>query len=309
MRHDDPLPDVKPPAGPLVSCVMPTANRRAWVPLAIEYFLAQDYPNRDLVVVDDGADAVADLVPDDPRVRYVRIGRGQTLGAKRNACVEAARGDLIMHWDDDDWMARWRISYQVEALLNADAEVCGLRQMLFYDLATGKPWLYDYPADRRDWVAGGSLLYTREFWRRSPFPSVQVGSDTRFVMDRRLDRLAVVPDYRFYVAMIHPRNTSPKRQRGAYWTPWNGDLASVMGADFERYRAIQQASGDAPAPAPLPGKAPPPAPPSCEGEGRATGRFPLSSAEERGAGGGAPGAGATPPTYAVLMVVRNALEM
>ena len=32
---------------PLVSCIMPTYNRRALVPQAIEYFLRQDYPRRD----------------------------------------------------------------------------------------------------------------------------------------------------------------------------------------------------------------------------------------------------------------------
>jgi hypothetical protein len=50
---------------PQISCLMPTADRRAFVPLAIRYFLAQDYPEKELIIVDDGADSVADLVPDD----------------------------------------------------------------------------------------------------------------------------------------------------------------------------------------------------------------------------------------------------
>jgi glycosyltransferase involved in cell wall biosynthesis len=54
---------------PLVSCIMPTFNRRPFVPQAIRYFLAQDYPEKEFIIVDDGADSVADLVPDDPRVR------------------------------------------------------------------------------------------------------------------------------------------------------------------------------------------------------------------------------------------------
>jgi glycosyltransferase involved in cell wall biosynthesis len=102
---------------------MPTANRRHYVPQAIRYFLAQDYPNRELVILDDGPESVADLVPDDPQVRYVRLAGKRTLGAKRNECVKHARGDLIMHWDDDDWMASHRISYQVEAMLREKAEV------------------------------------------------------------------------------------------------------------------------------------------------------------------------------------------
>lgn len=214
---------------------MPTANRRSWVARAIKYFQTQDYPNKELVILDDGADSVADLVPDDPQMHYVRVTRKVTLGAKRNQCVEASRGDLIMHWDDDDWMASHRISYQIESLLREDAEVCGLRRMLFYELATGRTWLYQYPPNQRPWLAGGSLLYTRDFWRRAPFPEIQVASDTRFIYNQKLERAVVLDDYNFYVAMIHPGNTSPKNHRGSYWSPWEGDIRAVIGEDFPFY--------------------------------------------------------------------------
>lgn len=236
--------------GPLVSCVMPTRDRRAFVPRAIEYFQRQDYLNRELVILDDGTDPVSDLVPADPRIRYVRLSGSWTLGTKRNACVEESRGDLIMHWDDDDWMAPHRITYQVDALNREAAEACGVRQMLFYELENGQVWLYEYPAGQKRWLAGGSLLYTRDFWRRSPFPSVQVGSDTRFVWSqhRRLDRAITLSDYNFYVAMIHPGNTSPKALRTSYWSRWNGDIAAIMREDLPFYSsssATPRERGDA----------------------------------------------------------------
>lgn len=70
---------------------MPTANRRAFVPLAIRYFQRQDYAEKELVILDDGEDAIGDLIPDDPRVRYIRLNGKRTLGAKRNECVEASQ--------------------------------------------------------------------------------------------------------------------------------------------------------------------------------------------------------------------------
>src|SRR5436309_14676551 len=97
---------------PLVSCVMPTAGGRRWVAQAVRYFLRQDYPNRELVVLDDAAGAARPLIPDDPRIRYRRVEGEITLGAKRNLCVEESRGDLILHWDDDDWFAARRIRVQ-----------------------------------------------------------------------------------------------------------------------------------------------------------------------------------------------------
>jgi hypothetical protein len=86
-----------------VTCIMPTANRRRLVPGAIACFLDQDYPDRELVVVDDGADAVGGLVRDDHRVWYVLVAAGLTLGAKPNLVREHARGDVIPHRDDNDW--------------------------------------------------------------------------------------------------------------------------------------------------------------------------------------------------------------
>lgn len=222
---------------PLVSCIMPTANRRRYVPDAIRCFLRQDYPHKELVILDDGADSVADLIPDDPQIRYIRLTGKRTLGKKRNECVEAARGDLIMHWDDDDWHAPHRIRVQVEALLAANAEVCSVTQLLFYELETGVTWLYAYRSlKKHKWLAGGTLLYTRDFWRRAPFPDIQVASDTRFIFNHSLDRAAIMPDYSFYVAMIHPTNTSRKTTRGAYWSRWHGDLRAIMGSDLDWYR-------------------------------------------------------------------------
>ena len=231
---------------PLVSCIMPTAGRRSFVPHAIRYFLNQDYSNKELVIVDDGRNRIADLVPDDPQVRYFPLDGQRSLGTKRNICVEHSQGDLILHWDDDDWSAPSRIRCQVEALLGAGAEICGLRQMLFYEVRSGKVWLYSYPPRRKNWLAGGSLLYTRAFWRRSPFPNVQVASDTRFVMSQRLDRAVVLPDYRIYVALIHPGNTSPKHLKSSCWSRWSGDLGAVMREEVARLVELTREAGSRP---------------------------------------------------------------
>lgn len=217
---------------------MPTANRRAFVPRAIRAFLAQDYPECELVILDDGADPIVDLIPDHPRIRYSRNAQKQSLGLKRNECIRRSRGGLIMHWDDDDWSAPHRITYQVDTLRRENADMCGLRSMLFYQPATSQSWLYTYPERHRQWLAGGSLLYTREFWQRNPFPDVQVGEDTRFVWAQSRARIVVLPDFRFYVATIHSSNTSRKVCRGPYWSRYGEDLRNLIDGGQERPQLI-----------------------------------------------------------------------
>jgi glycosyltransferase involved in cell wall biosynthesis/SAM-dependent methyltransferase len=203
----------------LVSCIMPTANRRRFVPAAIEMFLAQDYPQKELVILDDGEDRVADLVPPRPELRYLRSERRRPIGAKRNEACTAARGDIILHWDDDDWYAPNRIRYQVEGLLTAQADLCGIDHVLFVDPGAGRAWEYVYPDGAAPWVYGATLCYRRAFWHAHPFAEINIGEDTRFVGTAAGARIHALADNRFYVGLMHERNTSPKRVRDARWQP------------------------------------------------------------------------------------------
>ena len=39
----------------LVSCIMPTCDRQVLIPVALKCYLSQDWPDKELVVIDDGA--------------------------------------------------------------------------------------------------------------------------------------------------------------------------------------------------------------------------------------------------------------
>jgi glycosyltransferase involved in cell wall biosynthesis len=226
---------------PLVSCIMPTANRGAFVPQAIQYFLRQDYPNRELIVVDDGADPVENLIPPDARVRYVRLERKHTIGAKRNLACENANGEIVVHWDDDDWMANWRLSYQVTNLLGQRADICGLDKLVHYDAASNQAWQYVYPQGYRPWVAGNTLGYTKRLWSENPFPDLNIGEDTHFLWSRRSKKIVALRDNTFYVALIHPGNTSPKQTQRACWHSYpTGELRDLIGADWMFYANLLQ---------------------------------------------------------------------
>jgi glycosyltransferase involved in cell wall biosynthesis len=225
------------PAPPLVSCLMPTADRRRCVPLAIAAFLRQDYSQRELVILDDGRDPVGDLVPPDPRIRYVRTPRARSLGTKRNDACRLARGAVLVHWDDDDWSAPWRLSYQVEQLLSASAGVVGLDRLWFYDPFLERAWQYRYPGPGA-WLAGTSLCFRRELWERHPFPDEPVGEDTRWILELPGAGLLAHAREDFLVARVHRGNTSPKRTDEAPWTPVATEVVrEMLGQDLADFRA------------------------------------------------------------------------
>jgi glycosyltransferase involved in cell wall biosynthesis len=228
---------------PLVSCIMPTANRRRFVAHAVEYFLKQDYPAAELVVVDDGTDAVADLMPADARVRYQHLERPTLLGSKRNLACEMARGDLILHWDDDDWMAPDRIARQAEVFYNSAAEVSGLSELFFYSPVSREAWRYRYRPMGKPWVAGNTMCYRKGIWRKAPFAAVAEGEDTRFVWSLRSSQVSALNDPSFFIGIVHDSNTAPKRRHDPSWTAVDPTpLRALMGSDIAFYDSLETAS-------------------------------------------------------------------
>jgi O-antigen biosynthesis protein len=216
-------------ATPLATCIMPTADRRRFISAAIDGFLAQRHPSVELLVVDDGADPVADLLPAVPRLRYVFLSGRRPLGEKRNLAVEAARGEVILHFDDDDWSHPDRVRTQFDALRAGTAEVCGLARMLWWDPVRAMAWRYTCPQVRRPWVAGNTLAYLKSSWRQAPFPAKAVGEDTAFVFGHTARRVLPIDDERLVIGTLHTTNTSTRQPHGKAWTPVDvGDVRRVI---------------------------------------------------------------------------------
>ena len=115
---------------PLVSAVIPTYNRAEYVGGAIESVLSQTYDNVEVVVVDDGStDDTREVLAeydDDDRVRVLHNDENQGIPYTMNRGVDAAEGDYIGVFGDDD---RWRptkVEKQVEAFEQLDDDYCGV---------------------------------------------------------------------------------------------------------------------------------------------------------------------------------------
>jgi glycosyltransferase involved in cell wall biosynthesis len=218
---------------------MPTCDRRRFAARAIEYFRRQDHRRSELLILDDGGDPIEDLVPRDRRIRYVRLERRMILGAKRNHGCELARGEIVLHWDDDDWQAPDRISAQLTELRRRDAELVGVDRELFVDPRARRAWIYSRPPGPRPWLAGTSLAYRKDFWERNRFPEVAVGEDTRFVWAAAGARLASLDDYRLVVGIIHAGNANPKRTASAGWSPCPfAEVEQLLGEDAAFYAGL-----------------------------------------------------------------------
>lgn len=186
--------------GPLVSCVMPTWNRRAFIPAAIDCWLKQTYENRELVILDDGDEPIEDLIPDDPRILYIVEGKRRITGDKRNRVNSLAQGEIICHWDDDDWSASDRIAYQVAQLQKTGKAITGFSDLLFWDLAEN--CAKRFRSSVAGYVCGTTFCYTKEFWSVHRFRARHEASDNDFIYPVTA-QCAASKDTSHMVARIH----------------------------------------------------------------------------------------------------------
>lgn len=120
---------------PLVSVVIPTYNRAQMLEQAIDSVLAQDYPNFELIVVDDGSsDHTSEILNKYSFQISCHYQERQGVSSARNHGTRLSRGKYICFLDSDDLWQHRKLSVQVE----------------FMELATQIP-----------------LCYTDEIWIRN----------------------------------------------------------------------------------------------------------------------------------------------
>jgi glycosyltransferase involved in cell wall biosynthesis len=194
---------------PHVTCIMPTADRPKFIPLSISYFLDQGYEDAELVIVDDGKKSVESLVPDHPRIRYFYTEPIGSIGLKRNYACNLAQGKVIMHWDDDDWYGPDWIYFQVKALEESKADICGLNTITFFSPLKGQFWKYADTKGEHPWLSGATMAYRKSFWEEHPFKDIQIGEDYDYIWNNGATIFA--HDYTDgFIATLHSSNTTLK---------------------------------------------------------------------------------------------------
>jgi len=133
---------------PLVSVIIPTFDRKAFVAEAVQSSLEQTYPQVEVIVVDDGStdgtvewlQRLAGKLPQE-RFRYV-VQTNQGPAAARNAGLSIARGRYVKFLDSDDTLDSDAVEHAVAALERTGADVCISARR--YMSAEGRKWRVHY---------------------------------------------------------------------------------------------------------------------------------------------------------------------
>ena len=109
-----------------ISVITPTYDRPEWHENLYGVFCSQDWPDKELVVVDDSAEPSPffSALADD-RVIYRHARTRLPIGPKRNLLTKLARGEVIAHFDDDDYYAPDYLTWMHGELAQHDAVKAG----------------------------------------------------------------------------------------------------------------------------------------------------------------------------------------
>jgi glycosyltransferase involved in cell wall biosynthesis len=197
---------------PVISCICITRGKPEMLSRAIGCFTAQIYPSKELIIVyeeDDDATIAflksGNIILQDECIRSicVSITPKLPLGELRNIGINAAAGEYICQWDDDDWYHTKRLYEQFRVIRESGYDSSILAYWLVFDAVRNK----SYISNRRLWE--GSILCKKTTLLLKPYEQIHIGEDTPtidFLVESNLlqpiDRLPFL-----YIYVYHGSNT------------------------------------------------------------------------------------------------------
>lgn len=108
-------------SSPYVSIIIPCFNAERYIANAIRSSLEQTYPNREVIVIDDGStDGSVDVLKTFGSSIRWETGPNRGGCAARNRGIRLAQGDRIQFLDADDWLYPQKIERQVTEIGNSN---------------------------------------------------------------------------------------------------------------------------------------------------------------------------------------------
>jgi hypothetical protein len=169
-------------------------------------------------------------------VRFFRISEASVLGARRNFAIERAKGEIVAHFDDDDFYGPNYLRTLVAWYEETPVDLGGMCQFYHYDFLLKRGWKTNL-WEARNQGYGACFIYRKRLWHAvGGFKDIQRGEDDDFAKrflakGLTLDGLQR-PD--LFVYMRHGGNISWSVDP-IFHPDWTRDARAVLGDDVAFY--------------------------------------------------------------------------
>jgi glycosyltransferase involved in cell wall biosynthesis len=166
---------------PLISCVCITRDKPELLKRAIDCFLNQTYPNKQLVVLYEDIDELTKAffkthTYDSSVVKLEVSGTPKlTIGKLRNYAISKADGEFISQWDDDDWYHVKRLENGYRYIQQTGKDGAILTRWMVFDCVEQQAYI----SNRRLWE--GSVICRKDAMLEKGYDDLIWGEDTPII--------------------------------------------------------------------------------------------------------------------------------
>jgi glycosyltransferase involved in cell wall biosynthesis len=138
---------------------------------SLHSFLQQDYPNKELIIVNDYP--LQKLIFEHPEVKIFNLDETfAVIGAKENYATELCNGEIICQWDDDDVALPNHLS-NVAKLFTDDVNILHWKTGVYYN----EPNITDV-----GWIGNSGIVFRKSAWKAiGGHPLENAGYDMTFI--------------------------------------------------------------------------------------------------------------------------------
>lgn len=141
----------------MISVIIPTYNRAQMVCECVSSVLATEYPELEVIVVDDCSpdhtkEELARLFGEDPRVKVIRNERNSFQAVSRNRGAAIAKGEYLFFLDDDN-LVHPTIFTELKAAFESNPKIGLVAPLAIQSRRGGVPTIWTLGCDFNRWTS------------------------------------------------------------------------------------------------------------------------------------------------------------
>jgi glycosyltransferase involved in cell wall biosynthesis len=202
-----------------ISILLPTYNRRKFLPFIIRNLKVQDYPHKklQLVIYDDGDEPLIEdyntfkeaIKP--IKLKLIRNKKQQSIGYKRNYLVQHANHNIVVFMDDDDLYEPTYISHSHHILKTKKVGCVGCDKMIFiYPPYTSKDF-YALNACHKTLIHEATMMFHKSWYNKTiGFINCNRAEGLGITQSCKLKTIELTNPFKTMTAVVHGDNTIVK---------------------------------------------------------------------------------------------------
>jgi glycosyltransferase involved in cell wall biosynthesis len=167
----------------------------------------------ELVVLDDGSDKIKDLIDASGLTNIVYLAEEEkmNIGMKRNKLNAAAKGDIMVCMDDDDYYSPERVEHVVKKLMsNPKYDICGSSQIFMYYTDIQK--IYQFGPYAPNHATNGTFAYRRRFLENHAYDETVTHAEETSFVNKYTEPMLQLDPFKVMLVMAHSENTFDKKK-------------------------------------------------------------------------------------------------